>query len=55
MSFPCEVNIRLTSGGILALNGRGLGSCGRPPAEQRDVVERKCQLVGLAPAMVTGR
>jgi len=48
LSFPCRVRIRLSSGRTLEIEGEQRGSCGRPVAEQRAVVEEKCRLVGLS-------
>jgi hypothetical protein len=53
MSFPCRLRIRLRSGRTLELDGAQPGSCGRPLAEQRRVVEDKCGLVGLDRALAS--
>ena len=47
MSFPSRARIRLRSGRELQIEGEQPGSCGRPLAEQRAVVEAKCRLVNL--------
>ena len=47
MTFPCRLRIRLRSGRVLEIEGDERGSCGRPLAEQRDVVEAKRALARL--------
>ena len=47
LSFPCRLRIRTRSGRTLELDGEQRGSCGRPLAEQRAVVEEKARFVGL--------
>lgn len=50
MSFPTRLSVRLRSGRTLELDGAEPGSCGRPLAEQREVVARKSAAVGLETA-----
>jgi 2-methylcitrate dehydratase PrpD len=52
MTFPCRLTLRLRSGRILELDGGEPGACGHPLAEQREVVERKRALIGVASAAV---
>jgi 2-methylcitrate dehydratase PrpD len=47
LSFPCRLRIQLRSGRVILLDGDQRGSCGRPLAEQRRVVQEKCRLVGV--------
>ena len=49
LAFPCSVSVRLASGRVLELDGDERGACGRPLAEQRQVIEDKCRVVGLDP------
>jgi MmgE/PrpD N-terminal domain len=51
MPFPCRLSIRLRSGPTVEVEGSEPGGCGRPVAEQRDVVEQKCAAVGAQPAL----
>jgi hypothetical protein len=44
MTFPSRLRIRLRDGSVRALEGGEPGSCGRPLAEQRAVVEEKQRL-----------
>jgi 2-methylcitrate dehydratase PrpD len=46
MTFPARVRMRLRSGRSLETDGREPGSCGRPIAEQREVVTQKWSLTG---------
>jgi 2-methylcitrate dehydratase PrpD len=50
MTFPCRLTLRLRSGRIVKLDGGEPGACGHPLAEQREVVERKLALTGVASA-----
>jgi len=47
MTFPSRLRIRLRSGRVVEVEGGEPGSCGRPTAEQEEVVDRKCALVGV--------
>jgi 2-methylcitrate dehydratase PrpD len=47
LSFPSRLRIRLRSGREIELDGGEPGSCGRPIAEQRTVIEQKRRLVGV--------
>jgi MmgE/PrpD N-terminal domain len=49
MTFPSRMRIRLRDGAVRDLEGPEPGSCGRPVAEQRAVVEEKLRVAGLAP------
>ena len=48
MTFPSRLRIRLRDGSIRVIEGNETGSCGRPLAEQRAVVEERLAVVGLA-------
>lgn len=48
MTFPCRLTLRLRSGRVIELDGSEPGACGHPLAEQREVVERKMALIGIA-------
>lgn len=48
LAFPCRARIRLRSGRVLEVEGEDRGACGRPLEEQREVVEQKCRLIGVA-------
>jgi hypothetical protein len=48
MTFPSRLRIRLHDGSVRVLEGDEPGSCGRPLAEQRAVVEEKLRLAGAA-------
>jgi 2-methylcitrate dehydratase PrpD len=48
MTFPCRLRIVLRDGGVREIEGDEPGSSGRPPAEQRAVVEEKLRVAGLA-------
>jgi 2-methylcitrate dehydratase PrpD len=50
MTFPSRLRIRLRDGSVRAVDGAEPGSCGRPLAEQRAVVEEKQQVAGAAAA-----
>jgi 2-methylcitrate dehydratase PrpD len=54
LAFPSTVRIELTSGRMLELAGDERGACGRPLTEQRQVIDDKCQLVGLEAAVAAG-
>ena len=51
LAFPCNLRIELTSGRVVEVAGDERGSCGRPLAEQQQVVEDKCRLVGVDSAL----
>jgi 2-methylcitrate dehydratase MmgE/PrpD-like protein len=48
MTFPSRLRIRLLDGSGLVVDGDEPGSCGRPLAEQRVVVEERLQVAGAA-------
>jgi hypothetical protein len=48
MTFPSRLRIRLHDGSVRVLEGDEPGSCGRPLAEQRAVVEERLRLAGAA-------
>jgi hypothetical protein len=48
MTFPSRVRIRLRGGSIREVGGSEPGSCGRPLAEQRAVVEERLAVAGAA-------
>ncbi len=48
MRFPCRLTLRLRGGRVVELDGGEPGACGHPLAEQRQVVERKLALIGVA-------
>jgi len=50
MTFPSRIRFRLRDGSTRVVEGTEPGSCGRPPAEQRAVVEERLAVAGLAPA-----
>jgi hypothetical protein len=55
MTFPCRLTLRLRSGRAIELDGGEPGACGHPLAQQREVVERKMALTGIAlPAASSG-
>lgn len=47
MTFPSRLRIVLRDGTAQEIDGDEPGSCGRPLAEQRDVVEEKLRVAGL--------
>jgi hypothetical protein len=47
MTFPCRLRIVLRDGTVREIEGDEPGSCGRPLAEQRGVVEEKLRVAGL--------
>ncbi len=47
MTFPCRLRIVLRDGTVRGLDGDEPGSCGRPLAEQRAVVEEKLRIAGV--------
>lgn len=52
MTFPCRLRITLHDGTVRDVDGDEPGSCGRPLAEQRAVVEEKLRVAGLpAPSL----
>lgn len=48
MTFPSRLRIRLRNGSTQVVEGGEPGSCGRPLAEQRAVVEERLAVAGLA-------
>jgi MmgE/PrpD N-terminal domain/MmgE/PrpD C-terminal domain len=48
VTFPSRLRIRLRGGANRLVEGREPGSCGRPLAEQRAVVEERLALAGLS-------
>jgi hypothetical protein len=50
MTFPSRLHLRLRGGSTLTVEGTEPGSCGRPLAEQRAVVEERLAVAGLASA-----
>jgi 2-methylcitrate dehydratase PrpD len=48
MTFPSRLRIRLRDGSTCVVDGTEPGSCGRPLAEQRAVVEERLDLVGIS-------
>ncbi|MFL5893800.1 MAG: MmgE/PrpD family protein [Thermoleophilaceae bacterium] len=48
MTFPCNVAIRLRSGGVLETDGRERGSCGSPLPEQQAVVAAKFDAISAS-------
>lgn len=48
MTFPSRVRIRLRDGTTRELAGEEPGSCGRPLAEQRQVVEERLRVAGVS-------
>jgi len=50
MTFPSRIRFRLCDGSARVVEGTEPGSCGRPLAEQRAVVEERLAVAGLAPA-----
>jgi hypothetical protein len=50
MTFPSRLCIRLRDGSNRVVEGSEPGSCGRPLAEQRAVVEERLAVVGAAPS-----
>ena len=50
MTFPCRLRISLQDGTVRELEGGEPGSCGRPLEEQRNVVEEKLRVAGIAGA-----
>jgi 2-methylcitrate dehydratase PrpD len=49
MTFPSRLRIRLRDGSTRVVEGTEPGSCGRPLAEQRAVVEERLAVAGLRP------
>lgn len=47
MTFPCRLRIALRDGTVRELDGDEPGSCARPLAEQRAVVDEKLRVAGL--------
>jgi hypothetical protein len=54
MTFPSRLRIRLRDGSTRTIEGSEPGSCGRPLAEQRAVVEERMAIAGLSPAVAPG-
>ncbi|HEY5710014.1 MAG TPA: MmgE/PrpD family protein [Solirubrobacterales bacterium] len=52
MTFPSRLRIRLRDGSTRVVEGSEPGSCGRPLAEQRAVVEERLAVAGAAPSSV---
>lgn len=52
MTFPCRLTLRLRDGRVLEIEGAEPGAGGHPLAEQAEVVDRKCALVGLEPRTI---
>lgn len=52
LTFPSRLRIRLRDGSTRVVEGSEPGSCGRPLAEQRAVVEGRLAVAGLAVATV---
>ena len=50
MTFPSRIRFRLRDGSARVVEGAEPGSCGRPLAKQRAVVEERLAVAGLAPA-----
>jgi hypothetical protein len=48
MTFPSRLRIRLRDGSTRLVEGSEPGSCGRPLAEQRAVVEERLAVAGVA-------
>jgi 2-methylcitrate dehydratase PrpD len=48
MTFPSRLRIRLRDGSLRVVEGSEPGSCGRPLAEQRAVVEERLAVAGVA-------
>jgi hypothetical protein len=46
MTFPSRLRFRLRDGSTRTVEGSEPGSCGRPPAEQRAVVEERLAVAG---------
>src|SRR4051812_38171022 len=55
MTFPCRLAVRLRSGRTIEVVGEEPGGCGHPTPEQSDVVERKCDTVGIPAELVSQR
>jgi hypothetical protein len=53
MTFPSRLRIRLRDGSTRVIEGSEPGSCGRPLAEQRAVVEERLAVAGIAAASAT--
>ncbi|HEX7058766.1 MAG TPA: MmgE/PrpD family protein [Solirubrobacterales bacterium] len=51
MTFPARLRIRLRDGSARIVEGTEPGSCGRPLAEQRAVVEERLTIAGVEPAL----
>ncbi|HEX7245403.1 MAG TPA: MmgE/PrpD family protein, partial [Solirubrobacterales bacterium] len=49
MTFPSRIRFRLRGGSTRVVEGSEPGSCGRPLAEQRAVVDERLAVAGLAP------
>ena len=47
MTFPSRLRIRLRDGSTRVVEGAEPGSCGRPLAEQRAVVEERLEVAGV--------
>lgn len=52
MTFPSRLRIRLRDGSTRAVEGSEPGSCGRPLAEQRGIVEERRAVAGLSAGAV---
>jgi 2-methylcitrate dehydratase PrpD len=52
MTFPSRLRIRLRDGSTRVVEGSEPGSCGRPLAEQRAVVEERLAVAGLSVASI---
>ena len=48
VTFPSRLRIRLNDGSTRVVEGSEPGSCGRPLAEQRAVVEERLAVAGVA-------
>jgi len=48
MTFPCRLRVRLRDGGEIEIEGEEPGASAHPIAEQREVVESRAELAGLA-------
>jgi 2-methylcitrate dehydratase PrpD len=53
MTFPSRLRIRTRDGSTHVVEGTEPGSCGRPLAEQRTVVEERLTIAGLQPSDIT--
>jgi 2-methylcitrate dehydratase PrpD len=53
MTFPSRLRFRLRDGSTRVVEGSEPGSCGRPLAEQRAVVEERMAVAGLSPVVAS--